>query len=295
MQEQTEAVQRMQDYIEAHLYETITLADLATVSLFSPWHSHRMFKAETGFTPADYIRRLRLSRSALRLRDEQCRIIDVAFETGFGSADGYTRAFIREFGCTPGAYAANPIPLHLFIPYGVKFRALRKDACHMETVKSVFIQIIEKPERKVLIKRGIKAEDYFAYCGEVGCDVWGVLTSMHSLNGEPVCMWLPKRYQLPGTSVYVQGVEVAATYDGTVPEGFDVITLPKSQFLMFQGEPFQEEDYCEAIQAVQQAIERYDPSVIGYAWDPENPRIQLEPRGERGYIELWAVKPEKHV
>ena len=34
----------------------------------------------------------------------------------------------------------------------------------------------------------------------------------------------------------------------------------------------------------------YNPSVIGYDWDDENTCIQLEPRGERGYIELRAVK-----
>lgn len=31
--------------------------------------------------------------------------------------------------------------------------------------------------------------------------------SMDSLCGEPVCLWLPKEYQKPGTSTYVQGVE----------------------------------------------------------------------------------------
>ncbi len=59
---------------------------------------------------------------------------------------------------------------------------------------------------------------------------------------------------------------------------------------MFQGEPFKEEEYCQAIEAVQFAIERYDPSIIGYVWDETNPRIQLEPRGERGYIELKAIQ-----
>ncbi len=39
MMEQTLAVQRMQDYIERHLEETITLADLAKASMFSPWYS----------------------------------------------------------------------------------------------------------------------------------------------------------------------------------------------------------------------------------------------------------------
>lgn len=290
MKEHTIAVQRMQDYIEANLDKEITMGDLAKVSLFSPWYSYRLFKAYTGYTPADYIRRLRLSKSALRLKNEECRIADIAFDLGFGSVDGYQRAFHREFGCNPSEYAKEPVPITLFIPYGVKFRELRKDVKDMENLQSVFVQVIRKPERKVIIKRGIKAEDYFSYCEEVGCDVWGLLTSMDSLCGEPVCLWLPEAYKKPNTSTYVQGVEVASDYSGPIPEGFDVISLPEAEYLMFQGEPFKEEDYCEAIAGLQHAIKRYNPEVIGYEWDDSNPRIQLEPRGERGYIELRAVK-----
>ena len=155
---------------------------------------------------------------------------------------------------------------------------------------NIFIQIIQKPARKVLCKRDVKAEDYFPYCEEVGCDVWGLLLSMDSLCGEPVSLWLPQQYKKPGTSTYVQGVEVAMDYDGSIPEGFDVIDLPEADYLMFQGEPFAEEDYCDAIMAVQQAMDGYDTTVIGYTWDDRNPRIQLEPRGNRGYIELRAIR-----
>lgn len=59
---------------------------------------------------------------------------------------------------------------------------------------------------------------------------------------------------------------------------------------MFKGEPFAEEDYCEAIEEVKSAIEKYDPSLIGYIWDTANPRIQLEPSDARGYIELLPIK-----
>lgn len=288
MKEQILAVQRMQDYIEAHLEETVGLSDLAKVSLFSPWHSHRLFQEYTGLTPANYIRRLRLAKAALRIKNENVRIIDVAFDLGFGSVDGFTRAFFREFGMCPSEYAANPVPITLFVPYGAKFRALRKERTTMKT-NNIFIQVIHKPARKVLCKRGIKAEDYFPYCEEVGCDVWGLLLSMDSLCGEPVSLWLPQQYKKPGTSTYVQGVEVDKDYHGAVPEGFDVIDLPEADYLMFQGEPFAEEDYCDAITAVQQAMDGYDPTVIGYVWDDSNPRIQLEPRGNRGYIELRSV------
>ena len=239
--------------------------------------------------PSDYIRRLRLSKSALKLRDSTCKIADVAFEMGFDSVDGYQRAFQREFGCNPREYAMNPVPLYLFTPYGVKFREIERRPI-MENLRNVFIQVMEKPERKVIIKRGKEASDYFAYCEEVGCDVWGLLLSIKSISGEPVCLWLPPAYREPDTSEYVQGVEVSKDYDGEVPEGFDVIELPAARYLMFQSEPFEEENYCQAIEEVWNAMKKYDPSVIGCQWDESNPRIQLEPIGTRGYIELAAIK-----
>lgn len=290
MTEQILAVQRMQDYIEKHLDEKIGLSDLAGEAMFSPWYCYRLFTEHTGLTPASYIRRLRLARAAMRLKKDGGRIADVAFELGFGSVDGFTRAFTREFGMCPGAYADDPVPITLFIPYGIKFRALRKEQFTMNNTRNIFIQVIHKPARKVICRRGEKAEDYFKYCEEVGCEVWGMLVSMDSLCGEPVCLWLPDKYKKPNTSTYVQGVEVSADYDGTVPEGFDIIELPEADYLMFQGEPFEEEDYCDAIRAVQYSIDGYDPSVIGYKWNDDEPRIQLEPRGQRGYIELRAVR-----
>ena len=100
MTEQILAVQKMQDYIETHLTEDITLATLADICSFSPWYAHRLFRDHTGFAPAEYVRRMRLAKSALRLKTEHARIIDVAFDLGFASVDGYTRAFRKEFGST---------------------------------------------------------------------------------------------------------------------------------------------------------------------------------------------------
>ena len=290
MNERLQAVQRMQDYIAVHLEEEITMADLAKAALFSPWYAYRLFRAHTGLSVSDYIRRLRLSQSAMRLKKNGGRIIDVALHMGFGSADSYTRAFRREFGCNPCEYARHPRPIALFVPYGVKFREIGRETIDMENIQSVFVQLIRKPERKVMIKRGVNADNYFDYCAEVGCDVWGLLMSMDSMCGEPVCLWLPDAFRKPGTSVYVQGVEIPVDYSGDIPEGFDVITLPDAEYLQFQGEPFQEEDYAKAIECVWHAMGKYDPALIGYAWDESNPRIQLEPKGERGYIELKAVR-----
>ncbi len=289
---QTEAVRKMQEYIEAHVFDCITPGMLARISGYSPWYASRLFFQFLNMTPADYIRRLRLSKSALRLRDENVKIIDIAYDTGFESADGYQRAFLKEFGTNPHDYAQNPVPIYLFTPFKISTAEPDKETT-MEKIKTVFVQVIEKSARKVIIKRGIHANDYFSYCEEAGCDVWGLLQSIKSLAGEPVCMRLPKKYIKQGTSEYVQGAEVALDYKGVVPEGFDVIELPKTEYLMFKGEPFKEENYEKAISEIWEAEKKYDPSIAGYEWDESNPRIQLEPRGGRGYIELLPVRKIK--
>ncbi len=142
----------------------------------------------------------------------------------------------------------------------------------------------------MLIKRGKEATEYWKYCEEVGCDVWGLLSSIKSISGEPVCLWLPQKYIKADTSEYVQGVEVSIDFLGEIPNGFDMIELPKCKYLMFRGEPFEEANFGEAIQQVMEAIKKYNPQAIGYKWDTSNPRIQLEPIGTRGYIELHPIK-----
>lgn len=288
MDETRAAVRVMQDYITEHISEEITIDDLARCSSFSPGYARKLFLKHLGMTPAVYIRRLKLSKSALRLRDEKKSVLDVAMDMGFGSVDGYQRAFRREFGCNPKEYALSPIPIWLFTPYFIMDEERKKRK--MSEIRNIFIQVIEKPSRKVIIKRGLNANEYFSYCEEVGCDVWGLLKSIKSISGEPVCMWLPQEMRKPVTNEYVQGVEVEEDYSGKVPEGFEIIDLPAATYLLFRGEPFADEDYEVAITEIWDAEKKYNPEFIGFKWDDKNPRIQLEPRGERGYIELVPVK-----
>ena len=58
---------------------------------------------------------------------------------------------------------------------------------------------------------------------------------------------------------------------------------------LFRGQERQEK-YESAIIEIWDAEKKYDPEFIGYEWDDMNPRIQLEPRGDRGYIELMPVR-----
>ncbi len=188
----------MQDYIERHTTEAITLRRLAKAAGYSPWHAARIFKELTGKTPFEYIRELRLSRAVLKLRDNDTRIVDVALDFVFDSHEGFTRAFSRQFGMSLRDYTKNKPPIKLFMPSRIRdyYLMLQKGEEAMTTkssVNTVFVQVVDRPERKLILKRGIKATHYFEYCEEVGCEIWDVLCGIKDALYEPIGMWLPKK------------------------------------------------------------------------------------------------------
>jgi len=295
--EKINAVQRMQDYINEHINSPITLSDLAKAAGYSQYHSARIFRELTGKSPFEYLRALRLSKAALCLRDNRAKVIDVAFDFVFDSHEGFTRAFTRQFGIPPRKYSEDPKPIKLFMPYRIRdyYLTMQKGEIGMsekKETKTVFVQVVERPARKLILKRGIKADNYFDYCEEVGCDIWGILVSIKEAMYEPAGMWLPDKMIKPGTSKYVQGVEVPQDYSGEVPDGFDIIDLPPCKLMVFQGEPYAEEKFGEAIAEIWDVMKKFNPEIYGFEWaDEDSPRIQLEPQGYRGYIEARPVRP----
>ena len=59
----------------------------------------------------------------------------------------------------------------------------------------------------------------------------------------------------------------------------------------FQGEPYDDSRFQEAIREVWEVMKRYNPEVYGFEWaDEDAPRFQLAPMGYRGYIEARPVR-----
>jgi AraC family transcriptional regulator len=97
-------INRVIDHISANLAGTLDLQALADVAYFSPWHFHRVFQAVTGETLADCVRRLRLESAAQHLIYSSQTALQIALETGFASAEVFSRAFRAHFGMTPTAW-----------------------------------------------------------------------------------------------------------------------------------------------------------------------------------------------
>ena len=100
------------DHIERHLDQPLDLETLAAVAHFSAFHFHRLFRAWTGETLGDHLRRRRVEKGALRLLTQPgSSVLEVALAVGFGSGEAFARAFKSRFGPRRARGARSAIPI----------------------------------------------------------------------------------------------------------------------------------------------------------------------------------------
>ncbi|WP_434950505.1 AraC family transcriptional regulator [Shewanella sp. HL-SH4] len=95
-------IDRVLQYIEANLTDSISLTEVAKVSYFSPYHFHRIFSAIMGETVNDYIGRRKLERAAnMLIFNTELSITQVALDCGFSSSANFSKAVKLYFGFSP--------------------------------------------------------------------------------------------------------------------------------------------------------------------------------------------------
>jgi AraC family transcriptional regulator len=107
-EEYVRRINRVIDYIEAHLEKDLSLETLAEIACFSRYHFHRLFSAITGEPLGHFIQRIRLEKAASKLiHNPKKSITEVAFESGFSGSAGFARAFKEAFGMSARVWRAG--------------------------------------------------------------------------------------------------------------------------------------------------------------------------------------------
>jgi AraC-like DNA-binding protein len=88
-------------FIDQHLDQTITLADLARNARLSVFYFATLFKRSTGLSPHRYILCKRVTRASELLRNTNLSVLEVSLDLGFQHQNNFTRAFRRVTGMTP--------------------------------------------------------------------------------------------------------------------------------------------------------------------------------------------------
>lgn len=99
-----EYIRDLLTWIENNLTNPLSLDIISTKSGYSKWYLQRIFKEQTGFSLASYVRARRLYYAAFKLRFTQKSIIDISLEYQFDSQQTFSRCFKKHFAESPSTY-----------------------------------------------------------------------------------------------------------------------------------------------------------------------------------------------
>jgi AraC-like DNA-binding protein len=98
-----ELVARLRGHMVRRLRDAVTLDDLAAIACMSRFHVIRKYKALTGVTPMEDLRRIRVQRANELIMTTNHPIKAIAEEVGFANVFHFSRVFKRFMGVPPGS------------------------------------------------------------------------------------------------------------------------------------------------------------------------------------------------
>lgn len=108
-------INQVQDYIESHIGEPLSLEKLSNMVYFSPFYFNKLFRFITGETLYQYIQRIRLEKSIFLLKSDSSKSIsDISLDVGFSNQASFAKAFKKTYGIN--ASAVRKIDVENIIP-----------------------------------------------------------------------------------------------------------------------------------------------------------------------------------
>ena len=97
-------VKRVMEYVQHHLDQDLSLAELAQQSGLSPFHFARLFRQATGESPHQYVVNRRIETAQRLLKETDLPLSQIALMTGFSSQSHFTRTLTSHLGQPPRQY-----------------------------------------------------------------------------------------------------------------------------------------------------------------------------------------------
>ncbi len=101
MQNYQNRINKVIDYIEHNYENDITLKDLSEIACFSEYHFQKIFLKYIGETPFDFIKRIKLENSVIKLIQSNKSITEIALEANYSSSANYSKAFKKYYKIAP--------------------------------------------------------------------------------------------------------------------------------------------------------------------------------------------------
>lgn len=93
--------------MQERIDQELDLKRLAKAAQLSEAHFSRSFKKSTGFSPSQYLARLRMERARRLLRETEMPIVEIGLEVGYASPSHFAQVFRKEVGVLPSDYRSG--------------------------------------------------------------------------------------------------------------------------------------------------------------------------------------------
>ncbi len=217
----TRAIRDAVDFMEQHMTEEITMADVAAHVNVSPFYFHKGFTILCGYSMTEYMRNRRLALAGEELLTSDVTVMELAMRYGYDSPDSFTKAFTRFHGHAPSTVRRDRTMLKAFAPlrvsislkggYAMDYRIIKKEAFTVLAASKEF--------GYENAKRDIPAywqEHYASGKGKYVCGMFGINIDPEMGN---------ERFEYLIADVYNPSVDV--------PEGLVVRTIPAFTWAVF--------------------------------------------------------------
>ncbi|WP_440117925.1 effector binding domain-containing protein [Paenibacillus sp. QZ-Y1] len=259
-----ESLQKAIHYMEDHLLEPMTIEQIAAQAHMSPFHFQRTFALMTDVTVAEYIRRRRLTLAAHKLLQSDHKIIDLAHQYGYDTPESFSKAFRRQHGIAPSeirknrasvkAYNRLVIQVSLEGAEPMNYHIVEHDGFTISGIRQVFSYVDGEHLQGIgnmweeAYKNGVE-DRLFELNNGVIPGLLGVCVDQDEIQEKQMEYW------------------IATAYEGKVPEGLSVFTIPASKWVVFEVQG----PMPESMQSLwKQIVSEWFPSnPYEHAWLPE--------------------------
>lgn len=136
------AIDQTLEYIESHLFEKISVEEMAKKIYISPFYLQKGFTILTGYSIGEYIKNRRLYCIALELSKKRIKVIDAAYRCFYETPESFTKAFIRFHGVTPTALIQDPSQMKPFYPLHITIEIKGGNKMYYQMEKMSSFQVV---------------------------------------------------------------------------------------------------------------------------------------------------------
>ena len=278
-----ERLNEAMEQIESQLDQPIDVAELARTAMTSEYHFRRMFSALAGRPLSEYVRRRRLSLAGAEVLAGERTLLDIATRYGYGSGEGFARAFRAMHGVGPADARRTGAALQSQPRLSFRLVVEGNSSMRYRIVDKENFRVVGRKARVPLVHEGVNPA-IAAFIRGIGPDT---LERMAALSDQEPAGVVAVSDQLDpsraeGTELdYYHGVATSAE----APEDMDALSVPAGSWAVFENAgPFP--------QALQ-----YLWRDVFTQWFPSNPyrsrpgpeilRVNLSEDATEATAELW--------